>query len=160
MVVEAISIVTHFLLHQFPHLLLQRFPRCKVVDLKQKWFRFSSVPGMQWLGLELLDQPIGSIYAAGIGVWSPNNHRTKLTNTFSVASCVWPWRSIHSCERKDLQASGSPKCINILAITINKNWQMVLYTLELQEEMYDCVLEDKHGQRMCDLLFLEKGLLF
>ena len=63
--------------------------RCKVVDLKQKWFRFSSLPGMQWLGLELLDQPIGSIYASGIGVWSPNNHRTKLTNTFSVASCVW-----------------------------------------------------------------------
>ena len=61
-----VSIVFHFLLHQFPHLLLQRFPRCKVVDLKQKWFRFSSLPGMQWLGLELLDQPIGSIYDSAL----------------------------------------------------------------------------------------------
>ena len=100
MVVGVISIVIHFLLHQFPHLLLQRFPRCKVVDLKQKWFRFSSLPGMQWLGLELLDQPIGSIYDSALVFEVPTIiwHNWQ-TLSLSPAACGHDDRSIAANER-------------------------------------------------------------
>ena len=90
----SVSIVFHFLLHQFPHLLLQRFPRCKVVDLIQKWFRFSSLPGMQWLVLELLDQPIGSIYDSALVFEVPTiiwqNLRTLSLSPLRVAMTIDP----------------------------------------------------------------------
>ena len=95
-----------------------------------------------------------------IGVWSPNNHLTKFTNTFSVATaCGHGDRSIAANERISKQVD-LRNHINKFAITKNKNWQMVLYILQLQKEMYDCVLEDKHGQRICNLLFRKRGCCF